>query len=183
MSYLRNKWESITREERYFCLILFEKIRQNPIDFVFFLNNELKTNFDVNQEWEAGFEVCFYRDYLKSIGKGVKNSGYPQKRTFDLCLFSENNIIIIEAKCQTMFKDSDVKSLIKDKKMIPQILYREIKVEVIGLGSSIYIKNLPKYGRNVAIKTFFKDNLISWFRLSETYKEPIFEKADKVYKN
>jgi hypothetical protein len=182
ISYLENKWENISREERYFCLILFERIRQNPKEFVCFLNDKLKTNFDINQEWDAGYEVCFYRDYLKSFNKGVKYSDYSQKRTFDLCLFSEKNIVIIEAKCQQKFNKKDIENFIKDKKLIPMILSREIKVDVIGLISSIYIKNLAKYGCN-EIKSFFNnDNLISWLSLYEKYLDTKFMRADKIYK-
>ena len=100
LQYFKNtSWADITREERYFCAELFFDIKKSPKQFVEFLNKKLEMNFDIDQHWEIGYEVCLYRDYLFSIGEPVrpkyKEQKYPQKRTFDLCLFSDTNLSLI----------------------------------------------------------------------------------------
>jgi len=104
LSYFGNKkrWENITREERYFCSVLFWHVKNNSLEnqFIKCLNEltESKKNDHLNK-WEIGYEVCFYRDYLKAIhNRSTHNTDYSGKRTYDMCLFSENRIIIIEAK-------------------------------------------------------------------------------------
>lgn len=103
-----NSWLDITREERLFCSHLYHDVRSGGLerDFVGWLKSEgtwqdelARQDLKVDQEWEIAYEVCFYRDLLKSRqGKTARQQGYPSKRTFDLCLFSEENIVIVEAK-------------------------------------------------------------------------------------
>lgn len=85
---LGKPWLEITREERYFCAELFFEIRNDPKRFINFLNKNKILEFNPDQDWEIGYEVCFYRDLLYSDRKRVrKYEKYPTKRTFDLCLF------------------------------------------------------------------------------------------------
>lgn len=111
LQYFGNKnWAEITREERYFCSHLYHSIIGKEKEFVKWLNENLKPEgklkLDESNIWEVSFEVCFYRDFLKSQNKSVKTyerkngDFYSQKRTFDLCLFSADEMIIIEAKAQ-----------------------------------------------------------------------------------
>lgn len=122
-TYLKNKsWAEITREERLFCSHLYHHIREphNTKEFVNWLNTanspvkdfQNTLQLDATTEWEAAFEVCFYRDVLKSFDLSVKAeqvylNKIPKidnkavnmiKRTFDLALFSDDTIVIIEAK-------------------------------------------------------------------------------------
>ena len=50
--YLNGKnWNTdFTREERFFCAVLFEKIRQNPANFIDFLNKKLGKTYERNEE-------------------------------------------------------------------------------------------------------------------------------------
>lgn len=50
-------------------------------------------------DWDLGYEVCLYRDVLWQKG-GLSAVGLelPPKRTFDLCLFGERALVVIEAK-------------------------------------------------------------------------------------
>lgn len=104
LKYFGNKsWSDITREERYFCAELFFDIKNNIKAFIYFLNKRFKTNYNIDQHWEVGFEVCFYRDFLFDKGNKVRETEYSDKRTFDLCLFSNKEILIIEAKADQKF--------------------------------------------------------------------------------
>jgi len=176
-TYLRNKsWSEITREERYFCAELYFDIKKNPQEFIEFLNRELQENFEINQYWEIGYEVCFYRDYLFSIGEPVrphyKGQKYPQKRTFDLCLFSATDMIIIEAKADQNFSKSQLKSLKDDKEILLSKLLKENgKVPTIStvlLCSSKYAAEIDGY------KKFF------WNDLASLYDNPIYKTANEL---
>jgi len=98
------KWSDVTREERYFTLVLYNAInKKGVLDFVDFLRNKCYANLDYRNDWELAYEVCFYRDlwYLRKKcfeEEGLIDDDYSKKRTFDLCLFSCNQIVVIEAK-------------------------------------------------------------------------------------
>ena len=181
--YFNNRyWKDITREERYFCSVLFERIKYTPNEFIIWLNSKLNLNLNSKTEWEAGYEVCFYRDYYKNVLKKPMPNKFSRKRTWDLCLFSEEKIIIIEAKCQQRFKTEDIPKFKNDKLLIAELFSNQIEVEVIGLASSIYFKNLEKYGSK-EIYNFFEHRFISWYDLFLKYNEQAFKYANEVYKN
>ena len=95
LTYLKNNsWSKVTREERYFCSHLYHFLIKREKPFVKWLNQIPKANFPVNNNWEIAFEACFYRDYHKLHETPLP--AHLRKRTFDLCLFSNNHIIIIK---------------------------------------------------------------------------------------
>jgi hypothetical protein len=115
INYLNNKsWNEITREERVFCSHLYHSILSLPDikEFTTKLNGiespiasfKNKLNLSAESPWEVGFEVCFYRDLLFALGPSLRKVNaeaqldFSEKRTFDLCLFSKNELVIIEAK-------------------------------------------------------------------------------------
>lgn len=171
--YLGNKtWSEITREERYFCAELFFDIQFNPKSFIFFLNHRFHTNYDAKQFWEVGFEVCFYRDYFYSKQKKVRLTEYSEKRTFDLCLFSNTHIIIIEAKADQKFNDKQLSDLKSDVKDVQAILDNEYpKIQVMS-----YLLNSSK--REKEITGFAK---FTWEDLYNSFKSnPVFLTADNL---
>lgn len=142
-----NKWEEITREERFFCSHLFYKIKQNTIkNFINFLNSK-NDSFKINSDnnWDIGYEVCFYRDILHMRGDTISNTEYSPKRTFDLCLFSNSNIIILEAKAHEQFKRDNIALLRDDKNQIPDFIkQKDMKIKTISIASSNYYKQIQK---------------------------------------
>ena len=178
----KNKtWIEITREERFFCSELYHDIKKDIKGFVKFLNENCSVNFDENAYWEIGYEVCFYRDLIKAKGSSIKKynvgnkTNYPPKRTFDLCLFSNDQIVIIEAKTDQKFKDDQLTDFNKDDGFIKQILKdinSNVKVITILLSSSGDQKDI----------TGFKDKRIFWNQLSELYKNKIFDRAEELGK-
>jgi hypothetical protein len=164
--YLGNKsWSQITREERSFCGELYKDIQANTKGFIEFINNNCNTQYNSNEDWEVGFEVCFYRDYLFSQNIHVKESEYSQKRTFDLCLFSNKDIIIIEAKAGQRFHKKQLNNLNNDVISIKEILKLneyEINVFPLLLCSSL---NKEEHG----IKKISWENLYGSFNNNESY--------------
>jgi deoxycytidine triphosphate deaminase len=77
--------------------------------------------FDTTGPWDAGYEVCFYRDLLAANRRlahevWVKDKKfYSQKRTFDIALFSPKVIIAIEAKAAQSFDSKQKDSIELDK--------------------------------------------------------------------
>lgn len=161
---LGKPWLEITREERYFCAELFFEIKNDIKKFIRFLNAHTKLNLDEGQEWEIGYEVCFYRDYLFDKGKGVKSSTYHDKRTFDLCLFSNTHIIVIEAKVDQSFYPKQLESLQND---VENDIYSVLKLNKEDLtiqGALLF----STYRRPTIAHNFAE---FDWDQLSKYYKD------------
>lgn len=196
-SYLDNRfWRHITRDERFFCAELYFKIKGQEKEFIKWLKEKTEVNFlsddDLNQHWEIGYEVCFYRDYIKVIGekngnKQIKKSAglFPAKRTFDLCLFSEEKMIIIEAKAQQGFYSGQNNEFEKDKKFIEDLIGDSCKTYFVALVSSAYYENLKKHSRMGELPKLF-DGYFFWKNVAEYFdkddNDSIFIKADEGYK-
>lgn len=219
--YLKNNnWSDITRDERTFCLYLFSAFQNDPDKFAKLIQNSASPYAGFNnsltlegQNWELGYEVCFYRDLLFEYGKGIrsevtkiqkqtgiKNANKLIKRTFDLCLFSEKEIVIIEAKSYESFNTSQLIDFKYDKFYINEIFgYLGItnppKIYFVILASSHYYEStsftqLKGIGKELLIKAKIADSLISWKQIAESsYLEEAYAKvkqmlfrADKIYK-
>lgn len=122
--YLRNSpWSSWTRDERYFCSVLYEHASQDPGDFAAWLNATSGLGLSTDGDWDLGYEVCFYRDFCwQSGGKSASKRDLPAKRTFDLCLFGEQAIIVIEAKVCEGFSSDQNDEFGRDAKRIQSLL-------------------------------------------------------------
>ncbi len=173
MKYFNNKsWSQISREERFFCAELFFKIRSNPKPFLAFLGKK-------SENYEIAYEVCLYRDLIKANGESIKEASLPQKRTFDLALFSEQEIVIIEAKANTGFIKDQLDSVENDKTNIARLFkligHKPPKISTIAVYSSKYS---PK---KQTIKYF--DKVITWKDLAEMYpdKKELFISANESY--
>jgi hypothetical protein len=60
MEYFNGKtWDQVTREERFFCAELYLKFKENWMPFL------EKYKINAENEYEIGYEVCFYRDILR----------------------------------------------------------------------------------------------------------------------
>ena len=154
-SYLQGKsWLEITREERLYCAFLYWDVKDREKDFISWLNDSHGLQLDSDAGWEIGYEVCFYRDLLKSRGESVNPTQYSSKRTFDLCLFSEEAMVIIEAKVQQQFKESQIRAFQKDRDDIPKIVDKKIDTKIIALASSHYYENYDKFGQNDMLANF-----------------------------
>lgn len=182
------KWQDITREERFFCSELYHDIKNDIKGFVKFLNKNCDVNLDENAYWEIGYEVCFYRDFIKAKGSSIKKFNqdnnnldpkfqqYPPKRTFDLCLFSNKQIVIIEAKADQKFNDTQLNYLKDDVDIFMKRILKEfgsnIEFDSILLSSSGDEKEIPG----------FKDKRIYWNQLQKIYQNKIYDRAENLGK-
>lgn len=199
-------WNDISREERLFCSHLyhqilsfggatrflerFAKLRSPYSGF------DNKPDFNTSAYWEVSFEVCFYRDFLKAQGKDVSESNFSQKRTFDLCFFSEKEIIIVEAKAQggldkeqidSLNRDpNDIENLFDEYPMGPSIGRKN--VSIVFIAASKYFKS-PAFSQEKGLgKMLIKETdnlkmLVSWKQISEEIFPSIFKRADGIYGN
>lgn len=189
--YLGNKsWSSITRDERYFCAHLFKEVWGKEASFVKWLNThaafqEEGTSMGSDGQWEVAVEVCFFRDFFKSSGS--TNPDYSLKRTFDLCLFSEETIVIVEAKVQQPLSVNQSSGISLDVEQIENCIIELVgsakvpRIVTLALVSSKYIQNLEKYGDSTKTLHHF-DGWITWDQLSDHFHNEIFTQADTLYK-
>ena len=137
-------------------------------------------NVEPTDDWDVAVEVCFYRDYLWHKGKPVHGSGFSPKRTFDLCLFSSNTIIIIEAKVDQPFDTEQNKVFAEDSKKIRQLLGNEdLNIYLVALASSKYYKADANNGSGDALRPF--NGRISWSDMYQEYVDEIFNQAENLY--
>ncbi len=192
--YLNGKnWKDISRDERRFCADLVFQLQLNRTQRAFvewvIKKNELKIN-DFN-DFEIDFEVCFYRDlifnyefYNKVNLEGKKKIKGLLKRTFDICIFLPNDIIIIEAKAAQGMTSAQMIEFKYDKLTIKACIsnlgFSDKKIHVIGLVSSEYSTNTIKK-LNKDYKYF--DGIVSWQDIENEkllkYKQP--DKLRSVY--
>ena len=182
IDYLRGQqWSAWTREERYFCAVLFFHARQDPASFASWLIDAAGLDIDPGGGWDLGYEVCFYRDYLWQLGESARQRGLPGKRTFDLCLFGERDMIVIEAKVCEAFGGVQNDDFAQDKARIRSIEGLEaLGVHVLALASSRYFANASRYGRPGTLTMF--DGRITWGQVAERYSDELLQQADGMYK-
>lgn len=180
-------WTEWSREERLFCAVLYEYARKNPQLFAKLVISTAKlVDVQIEGTWDVGYEVCFYRDYFKRRKDGdpaiesAREGKYPFKRTFDLCLFGERTIIIIEAKVCEGFSGSQNEAFRQDIAYIRQALRRpELPVYVIALAPGPYLAS----PRN-QLDSLFAGKL-TWheaaaFVAANYGRERILERADSM---
>lgn len=228
-----NYWKDITREERLFCSHLYHKINEpsKTKQFIKWLNNAESPikgfknylSLDEDTEWEVAYESCFYRDLLKFYGFGVKehfnelslvnNIGEDAvnliKRTFDLALFSNDTIVIIEAKASNGLTTKQFQEFEIDERLITGVFeflkIKMPKIIFIILAADKYFKSpsfispkgvgklnlIDKQNKDILNKVDSNlrdckiDSLISWQQLlnSDIFKDEMFDRAEKVYNN
>jgi hypothetical protein len=179
ISYFGNKiWNAeISRTEKMFCAELFFLLKKEYNLLKFIKNFGLKPgNYDV------GYEVAFYRDLKKEFTDKIKNEKgkdyYSSHRAFDLALFSENDIYIIEAKAQDGFNSEQLGYFEKDKKKVKEIIKEinpkaKVEVHLWALISNNYNSKLK--GINIF------DKIIRWEKIHELYGDDIFKRANEIY--
>ncbi len=166
-------WAEITREERHFCLHLYNWIvKVGASEFVRLLRDSYKCDVNPDAEWELAFEACFYRDLRHHRRETLKR--YSLKRTFDLALFSNDVIIVIEAKAQQGFSTQQLSDFRKDRDQIKEATGVQ-QVLMLGLCSS-------KYRPSEIVKTYFDAEIMRWNELAHHFgSDPNLQRADDVF--
>lgn len=174
-------WSRWTRDERYFCSVLYTLAAPDPADFAAWLIDSAGLGVKKSGNWDLGYEVVFYRDYLWQLGSSASNMGFSKKRTFDLCLFGTQSLIVIEAKVSECFDTKQIGNLVCDRKRIPCLQgLKGVAVQIVALASSKYFTNQKRYGRKETLKVF--DGCVSWASAEKKYGDPLLRQADDMYK-
>ena len=172
-SYLSGKsWTEVTRDERFFCQHLFSLIkRDGPAKFLAYVNRQARMSLPLDVDWEPAYEACFYRD-LRHL-RGKTDPLYSPKRTFDLCLFAEHTILIIEAKAQQGFDTDQLTSFAADRGEVKKLT--GVAAYVVGLTSSA----CPV---TPGCEKVFDGPLLTWRDLASIYDEDaLLLRADAIY--
>ena len=166
-------WAEVTREERVFCQRLLNRIEgEGCASFVAFLNERCGTNLPLEANWEVAYEACFYRDLWHHRGR--RGRLLSPKRTFDLCLLSDEAIVVIEAKAAQAFDIQQLESFAEDRQHVSQETGVE-RVLLLGLVSSRYI--VPR-----SMGRVFDGPLLTWTELAARYGgDELLARADAVY--
>lgn len=175
-------WTDITRDERFFCAHLYRKIQDHEEGipgFVALINRICNLQLPLSDNWELGYEVCFYRDLAYRFPD--RYARLSPKRTFDLCLFSDTCLVIIEAKAFQGFDLSQAKDFDDDRKKIKE-LGLPVEVYLIALASSRY-----NFTRSRTSEFFDgKGRSLTWKALAEKYDNeptlPLLNYADGLIK-
>ncbi|MCB9163580.1 MAG: hypothetical protein H6592_03950 [Flavobacteriales bacterium] len=127
---------------------------------------------DTEEAWEVGLEVAFYRDYVHALGCDgehhiKKLEAFSQKRTFDLCLFGKEQLVVIEAKAHEGLGTKQMREFALDHLLLRKLIKPPApEVVLIGLWSS-------GYHPRVNLKSFpLTDSLAEEAGLSQEEREP-----------
>lgn len=183
IDYLRNRpWSDWTREERFFCAMLYMHTMKDPAAFAARLIKTARLDISAEGDWDLGFEVCFYRDFLWQQGKSARKLPLPAKRTFDLCLFGERDIIVIEAKVCEKFGKIQAEEFKKEKERIGRIDgLKHLGIHMVALASSVYFANAARFGRKETLAAF-DGHVVTWAAIANWYKDPLLERAEQMYR-
>lgn len=214
----KESWLDISREERLFCAHLYEFLREKE-NCRKFIDKLEPTKLETTQKkvsqdalrkdnYEVGYEVCFYRDLAHARYLGCDRARerlkeldqkpwFSKKRTFDLCLFGEKHIIIVEAKAQTYFdlNSKQIKGLRCEEKNIKKLFEelgvggKDVKIVTVCLASSIlFCCDIWQQRKGHTEKVKAKcDFITTWKSLSQLDKDDsefsrVMKRADCCYK-
>jgi hypothetical protein len=189
-SYLGGRrWADISREERFFCAHLYALAHESPERLVRAINEANADKAVIGWQplletvdWEVGFEVCLFRDlrHHKLLQRNIENASL--KRTFDLCLFSANRIILIEAKAQQGF-ESDGEQLSGFKADLENAraalvdvaaALPDLRLDLLLIASSPAVKKLHAMLPGIHYS-------LTWAALYDTYKDEVLVRAEGIY--
>ncbi|MDP2345547.1 MAG: hypothetical protein Q8O67_31680 [Deltaproteobacteria bacterium] len=141
--------------------------------FVAHLRDDHGFELDPAANWELAFEACFYRDLWHHRER--KGRLYSPKRTFDLALFSDDVVVIIEAKAAEELDLRQVASFVADRDQVMKET-GVARVLLVGLCSSRY--KVP-----ATLRASFDGPILTWAALAARYNDdPILARADFVFK-
>ena len=117
-------WRDVTRDERYFCAELFFEIKKDVPAFVKWLQQNKVVDINANElqaQWEIGYEVCFYRDYIIKYGDENGNTSIKKTSTARSGLLIyvcslKNTLLLLKLKLSRVLRVNRTRSLEKTLK-------------------------------------------------------------------
>jgi hypothetical protein len=174
LSWLKGKsWSEVTRDERTFCAELYFLARADVPKFIGYLNDTRGADLDMSANWEIAFEAKLYRDERHFHRRG-KDKNHPDHRAFDLALFSNDDILIIEAKAQQGFDNEQLDEFQKDVDRVKHLT---------GVGRARLSPLVSsRYSPKKETKAQFTGPYLTWEALASFYDHnPVLRRADEVY--
>ncbi|MDF2457762.1 MAG: hypothetical protein K0S79_178 [Nitrospira sp.] len=180
----------MTRDERFFCQRLYALANQERESFAKAIEKLAPSVQPLGDEWELAYEVCLYRDlrhfrrlFDRKAGKTeqriwpLSEDEHSHKRTFDLCLFSESQVVIIEAKAQQGFGSKQLAEFEADRMRVKKVL--GIEPKIVFLASSKYMRS----GVVKRLKGRFSDcEVVTWNDLAAHFTDgDALRRADSLY--
>ena len=191
-SYLDGKrWADISREERFFCSHLYALAHKNLLPLIRAINEANADNVKVGWlplsetvDWEVGFEVCLFRDwrhYKRRQDRSFTVEDVSLKRTFDLGLFSEKRIVLIEAKAQQGFENDreQFQGFKADLEKaaaalgIASAVPPDPRLDLLLLASGDAVKKLREAGHYC----------LTWAALGAIYDDKVLDRAERIYRD
>lgn len=175
LSWLDGKcWWEVSRDERYFCAELYHVIREDSDRLIVYLNDVHEMQLSAASAWEVVYEACFYRDLWHARGR--QDAPLSPKRTFDLALFSNDEILLIEAKAHQEFDLPQLQSFSKDAAEVTR-LTNVARVRLAALASS-------RYALHQSVRAYFDGPVLTWLELATLYDQnPKLMRADALYES
>ena len=182
ISYLQERpWSEWTRDERFFCSALYQCAIADKDRFAGWVYKTAQLDLPFEGPWDVGYEVSFYRDFLWQQGKKPAEFGVSDQRAFDLCLFCNRALVVIEAKVFEAFKSDQNREFAKDKDCIGRLPGMEdVQVGLVALASGIYFANHAEYGNESTLSMF--DGRLTWAQAHEEYGVELLAQAESTYK-
>jgi len=168
------KLSEITRTEVFFTGSLYHACIKNKDAIESLLISKLGLE-ETEVITDSGHEVCFFRDFAKEGYINRENASF-EKQTFDnVFIFSENTVVLIEAKAHQGFSPKQVRYMpdaaekIKKSRQLPFE-----KVHLVGICSSKYSPR-PNTVRDL-------DAVITWAEVAMCFHDDsVFLRADNIY--
>lgn len=174
-------WTDITRDERFFCSELYRVVYGCELEFVHWLKKIISLDLNTSNDWTIVPEVCFYRDYEMHFPDSITSDMYSPKRTFDICLFGDEQVVIIEAKSHQEMPLAEARRIQNDAANVQCILKLRSRPTTVALVSDDYRDNHQLYSRKKPLSYF--DGVITWGELENKYNNKIFWRANSIYKD
>ena len=172
------RWQTISREERYFTSVLHHELINNVAPFSQLLCSRLGFDAGVKIS-DVGFEVCFFRDGAREgiIERPSEKRKELEKLTFDfMFVLSDGSAVIIEAKAQQGYDNDQIAVLNYARDRIERSEKCPIsRTYLVGLCSSVYALK-EETRRKFA-------GIIWWKKLAAIYpaSKDVFQRANDIY--
>ena len=182
-------WREVTRTERYFVWRLASLIMNDPQYFVDkVLIQHLNLNSHLSElKWDVSTDVHLFRDirfYMqRKPCEGQEYEHLSDSMEFDLVLFSNELLVIFEAKAWCKYEPDQLVKFKNELKSFSELSELDLKTKMFGIHSSRYSPT------ETTLSGFHNKGYITWQQLHSVYSNLYpdvsqdFIRADRCYPN
>lgn len=181
-------WWEVSRDERFFCAELYQRIRGDVTRFVAYLSREL--DLDPRGQWQVAYPVCLQSDLWSPRGRSdserrdtirphvERSSGIERtrfERSSNLALLSDHEVVLIEVAGEHGLQLESVQQLVRAATDLKELLPQLRDVFCAGLISS-QIEPPREVARALG------GPLLRWKALAELYgDDELLQRADALF--